>query len=102
MDADHVQEINNINNDIARMKAAHEKFVQNLESNYNEKLIFEYDKYLRLEENKAKMRKDYEKELADLRKAKKDSEETITNDFLQQLRDKEVHIEEVSKNSYYK
>lgn len=78
------------------MKAGHETFVQKLESNYNEKLINEYDKYLRLEEKMARMRMDYEKRLADLAQAKKDSEETITNTFLQKLREKEVCVEEVS------
>lgn len=78
------------------MKSNHEQFVQKLESNYNEKLINEYDKYLRLEEKMARMRMDYERQLEELRNAKKLSEETITNDFLQKLREKEVQWEEVS------
>lgn len=78
------------------MKTNHEQFVQKLESNYNEKLINEYDKYLRLEEKMAKMRMDYERQLEELRNAKKLSEETITNDFLHKLREKEVQWEEVS------
>lgn len=42
------------------------------------------------------MRLNYEKELEDLTRAKKESEENITNDFLQKLKDKEVQWEEVS------
>lgn len=78
------------------MKANHEQFVQKLEFNYNEKLINEYDKYLRLEEKMARMRMDYERQLEELANAKKESEETITNNFLQKLREKEVQWEEVS------
>lgn len=47
MEGDHVQEINSINNQIAKMKADHELFVQNLEASYNQKLIVEYKKYMR-------------------------------------------------------
>lgn len=77
------------------MKSGHEVFVQTLESNYNEKLIVEYEKYIKLEEKMEKMRVRYDKELEDLHNAKKDSEMTITNDFIQKLNEKEVQLEEV-------
>lgn len=95
LEAEHTQEIQNINMEITKMKTGHEVFVQKLEANYNDKLIVEYDKYLRLEEKMAKMRMNYEKRLEELTQAKKDSEEQITNDFLQKLKDKEYHLEEV-------
>lgn len=99
MEADHVQEINHINLDIANMKTAHEEFVQKLENNYNEKLINEYDKYLRLEEKMEKMRLKYEMELQALATAKKESETNITNDFLEQIRQKQVQLEELMERA---
>lgn len=55
----------------------------------------EYDKYLRLEEKMEKMRNMYEKRLTELTIAKKESEDTITNNFLEQLKDKSYQLEEV-------
>ncbi|RZC27649.1 WD repeat-containing protein 65 [Asbolus verrucosus] len=95
LESDHMQEIHNINLDIKQMKLDHEEFIRELEANYNEKLIFEYEKYLRLEEKMEKMRQYYEKELEELRKAKKDSEEKITNEFLMKLEEKEIQFEEL-------
>lgn len=98
MEADHIQEINNINLDISKTKASHDEFVQNLEANYNEKLIIEYDKYLRLEEKLERTRNMYEKRLFDLDVAKQTSENTITNTFLEQLKEKNDQLEEVINN----
>lgn len=99
MELDHIQEINSINVDIANMKTGHEEFVQKLEFNYNEKLINEYDKYLRLEEKMEKMRQKYEKELEDLANAKKESETQITNNFLDQMKQKQEQLEELMERA---
>lgn len=95
LENEHVQEVRNINEDIKQMKADHERFIRELEANYNEKLIFEYEKFLRLEEKMEKMRRYYEQELQTLRTQKKDSEEMITNSFLVKLEEKEIQIEEL-------
>lgn len=91
-----MQEINNINTEITKLKSGHEVFVQTLESNYNEKLIVEYEKYIKLEEKMDKMRIRYDKELEDLHASKKESETNITNTFIQKLNEKEVQLEEVT------
>lgn len=96
LEMEHVQEINNINVEINKNKNAHEQFVQKLEASYNEKLIVEYDKYLKLEDKKMKMRNMYEQQLFELGNAKKDSESSITNFYLDKLREKEVQLEEVN------
>ncbi|KAI4457029.1 cilia- and flagella-associated protein 57 [Holotrichia oblita] len=96
LEIDHMQEINNINTEITKLKSGHEVFVQTLESNYNEKLIVEYEKYIKLEEKMDKMRIRYDKELEDLHASKKESETNITNNFIQKLNEKEVQLEEVS------
>lgn len=78
------------------MKLDHEEFVRELEANYNEKLIYEYEKFLRLEEKMEKMRRNLEKELDDLAAAKKASEEKITNEFLEKLEEKQMQFDEVT------
>lgn len=77
------------------MKAAHEEFIQKLEFNYNEKLINEYNKYMRLEEKMEKVRQKYEKELKELTKAKEDSETELNNYYIDQLKQKQVQLEEL-------
>lgn len=84
-----------MNVDMNNLRQTHEEFVQKLEINYNDKLIIEYDKYLLLEDKMANMRQNYENRLEDLHKAKQESEESITNEFLQKLHEKEVQVEEV-------
>ncbi|XP_017782730.1 PREDICTED: cilia- and flagella-associated protein 57 [Nicrophorus vespilloides] len=95
LEQEHNQEISNINLEINKMKSGHEMFVQKLEANYNEKLIVEYDKFMLLEEKMGRMRTRYDNQLEDLAEAKRTSEETITNNYEQQLREKEVHLEEL-------
>jgi hypothetical protein len=61
MDSHHTTELNSINSDICRMKTAHEQEILTLETNFNEKLIVEYDKYQALEAHTNKMRESYER-----------------------------------------
>ncbi|KAK5641374.1 hypothetical protein RI129_009921 [Pyrocoelia pectoralis] len=95
LEAEHAQELSNMTVEANNLKLAHEQFVQKLDVSYNDKLIVEYNKYLLLEDKMGLMRTKYEKELEDLREAKKASEESITNDFLQKLHEKEVQVEEL-------
>lgn len=92
---EHLQEIDNLKATISDLKIEHDENMQKQEHNYNEKLIIEYGKCQHLEEIIKKLRNDYEKQLTDLRQAKKDSEKEITDDFLNKLREKDVHIDEV-------
>lgn len=98
LESDHQQELHNINMEINKMKQSHEQFVHKLEANYNEKLIYEYDKYMLLEEKMDKMRLEYEQMLEDLRLAKADTEEAITTSFLEKLQEKDAQHDEVRLN----
>ncbi|XP_050311353.1 cilia- and flagella-associated protein 57 [Anthonomus grandis grandis] len=97
MEGDHIQEINSINSQIAKMKADHELFVQKLEASYNEKLIVEYKKFMRFEEKMNRMLKEHEQNFEALKKAKAESEESITNSFLEIVKDKDNNIEELKE-----
>jgi hypothetical protein len=61
LESDHAAELDTINDNMSKMKAAHEKAIIALETNLNEKLIVEYDKYQTLETHTNKISKDYER-----------------------------------------
>ncbi|KAJ8957344.1 hypothetical protein NQ318_004823 [Aromia moschata] len=99
METDHVQEINNINQQTNKTKVDHELNVQRLEDSYNEKLIAEYEKFHAFEAKMEKMLKESEGRYEQLKKEKADSEEQIRNDFMEQLRDKEDMYEDLLEHS---
>ncbi|KAF5270192.1 hypothetical protein FQR65_LT05672 [Abscondita terminalis] len=95
LEAEHAQEISNMTVEMNNLRANHEQLLQKLDVSYNDKLIVEYDKYLVLENKMSQMRSKYDTELEELRQAKITSEESITNEFLQRLHEKEVQVEEL-------
>lgn len=97
MEGDHMQEINNLNVQINKMRNDHEIFVQKLEDNYNEKLIYEYNKFYRFETKMESLLQEHEQKYESLKKEKVESEETITVNYMQKLNDTKVHNEEVSR-----
>lgn len=99
---DHINEINNINVSIVKMKAAHEEAMQQMENNYDAKLITEYDKYQAFEERTNAMRERYELQLKNLEK--RDAEElqrTVTN-YEALVYEKKVQLEETSDEMKHK
>ncbi|KAH1024919.1 hypothetical protein HUJ05_009751 [Dendroctonus ponderosae] len=94
MESDHIQELNNINSQIAKTKVDHELYIQKLEASYNEKLIVEYKKYMRFEEKMNRMLKEQEQQFEELKKSKTESEECITNNYLEIVKDKENALKE--------
>ncbi|XP_011155661.1 cilia- and flagella-associated protein 57 [Solenopsis invicta] len=99
---DHVTEINNMNVNIMKMKAVHEDAMQQMENNYEVKLITEYDKYKAFEERTNAMREKYEIQLKNLEK--RDAEElqkTVTK-YEALLHEKKVQLEETSDEMTHK
>lgn len=91
---DHMNQINNINMEIAKMKMSHDEAMQQMENTYETKLLTEYDRYQAFEERTNVMREDYEKQLKDLKK--RDAEElqkTVTK-YEDLLHAKKVQLEE--------
>lgn len=99
---DHVNEINNINVEIVKMKTAHEEAMQRMESNYEAKLITEYDKYKAFEEHTNAMRQDYERRLDDLEKRwTEELRKTVTN-YEALLHERKQQLEETSDEMAHK
>lgn len=99
---DHVNEINNINVDIMKMKSAHEEAMQQMENNYELKLITEYDKYQAFEERTNVMRENYEKQLKDLEKHDAEELQKTVTKYEALLHEKKVQLEETSDEMTHK
>ncbi|XP_016840844.1 cilia- and flagella-associated protein 57 [Nasonia vitripennis] len=94
LEEDHTNEINTINVEIARTKAAHEEAMRQMEIGYDSKLIVEYDKYQAFEERNNAMREDYEQRLTDLAKASKAELEETIGKYEARLREKDLQLKE--------
>jgi ElaB/YqjD/DUF883 family membrane-anchored ribosome-binding protein len=99
---DHINEINNINVEIVKMRMAHESAMQQIENNYEAKLITEYDKYQAFEERTNVMRADYEKQLKDLEKRDAEEFEKTAAKYEALLHEKKVQLEEVADEMAHK
>ncbi|XP_057670540.1 cilia- and flagella-associated protein 57 [Diorhabda carinulata] len=97
MEAEHIQEINSINIQINQMKQNHELFVQRLEASYNEKLIAEYEKFMKFENKMDRMLKDADARYMELKKAKEDSETSIINDYETRLKEAKLQYDELAE-----
>lgn len=94
--AEHAQEMHALNMEITNNKRDHDFAMQNLESTYNEKLIFEYTKYLELEDKMGQIRKENDGHIQKMIEERKFGEAELTEKFLEQLQNKDIIIEEVS------
>jgi len=91
---DHRNEVNNMNVNIVRMKASHEEAMQQMENNYEAKLITEYDKYQAFEERTNAMRENYEKQLKDLEKSDAEQLQKTMTTYEALLYEKKIQLEE--------
>ncbi|KAF5287488.1 hypothetical protein FQA39_LY04116 [Lamprigera yunnana] len=95
LDTDHAQELSNMTLEMNNLKLNHEQYLQKMDILNNDKLIVEYDKYLQLEEKMSKLRSNYEAQLEGMREEKMALKESMNNDFMSKLQDKDVQIEEL-------
>ncbi|KAL6265398.1 hypothetical protein P5V15_002195 [Pogonomyrmex californicus] len=99
---DHINEINNINVEIMKMKANHENEMQQMENNYEVKLITEYDKYQAFEERNNAMRENYEMQLKDLEKHDAEELQNTVTKYEALVHEKKVQLEETSDEMMHK
>uniref|UniRef100_A0A1B6CBE0 Uncharacterized protein n=1 Tax=Clastoptera arizonana TaxID=38151 RepID=A0A1B6CBE0_9HEMI len=95
--ADHVIEVNRLHDNTAQMKKEHNNLMKNLESNYNAKLIVEYDKYAELENRSSAMREDLLKDIALLEQSKANALKEMAKDYDEKLHEKDNTIAELHK-----
>ncbi|KAG7203025.1 hypothetical protein KM043_010150 [Ampulex compressa] len=94
LEEDHKNELNTINVEIVKMKSAHDETIQQMEINYDNKLITEFDKYQNLEERNNTMRQDYERRLKEL---EEHAEEELKNTIIKYealVHEKKLKLEE--------
>ncbi|XP_050501847.1 cilia- and flagella-associated protein 57 [Diabrotica virgifera virgifera] len=99
MEAEHIQEINNINAQISQMKSNHELVLQKLEATYNEKLIAEYEKFVSYENKMNRMLADVNMRYTELQKAKDESEAAITEDYEIKLQEAKLLYDELMETN---
>ncbi|PNF35437.1 Cilia- and flagella-associated protein 57 [Cryptotermes secundus] len=85
LESDHTAELNSSNENMSKMKEAHEQAIMALEANFNEKLIVEYNKYQTLEAHTNKISEDYERKLQELSRQRKDELSSTTEQYKTQL-----------------
>ncbi|XP_046661792.1 cilia- and flagella-associated protein 57 [Homalodisca vitripennis] len=94
--SEHTIEINKLNNSILELKRQHAVAMEAQESDYNSKLIVEYDKFTTAEEKNRNHRNQLLKQLDDLAKSKEDALKTMSEDYEEKLRLKDSVILELN------
>ena len=94
---EHLHELNNINLEITKMKAAHEKQIQQMAISYEAKLITEYDKYHKFEEKNNLMCEEYEKKLEMLEKSKDLTIQQLISKYEELIQEKNAALEEAQE-----
>ncbi|KAK1133163.1 hypothetical protein K0M31_014517 [Melipona bicolor] len=91
---DHKNELNTINVEILKMKEKHEETMNQMETNYNAKLIVEYDRYLALENTMNNVRQNYEKRLEEVEKHGIEELQKAVTKYEALLHEKKLQLEE--------
>ncbi|KOX70977.1 WD repeat-containing protein 65 [Melipona quadrifasciata] len=91
---DHKNELNTINVEILKMKEKHEETMNQMETNYNAKLIVEYDRYLALENTMNNVRQNYEKRLEEVEKHGIEKLQEAVTKYEAFLHEKKLQLEE--------
>lgn len=94
---DRTNELNNINVEIVKIKSGHDKTLQQLEMDYNAKLIAEYDKFVAFEESHHVMRQNYEQKLEDLKNNHSLELKKIVENYTGQIYQKNQLFEELQE-----
>ncbi|KAK0157898.1 hypothetical protein PV328_011585 [Microctonus aethiopoides] len=98
---DRTNELNNINVEIVKLKASHEKSMQELMMNYDAKLINEYDKFMAFEKSSYTMKKNNETKLEEINMNNQRELERIIKKFTDQIHEKNIKFEELEEEMSY-
>lgn len=99
---EHENELNIINNEIVKMKSNHEKIMQELEINYEAKLITEYEKYNNLEIKNSQTCRDYEGKLEHLDRIKNESLKKLSSNYEMEIKRKDTQFEEIKQEMLHR
>ncbi|KAJ2947907.1 hypothetical protein O0L34_g9698 [Tuta absoluta] len=99
LENEHTHEIGMIQQDIQKLKDGHENALQQLEADFNIRLIGEYDRYQSLEDKTARMRKEYEERLEELAESKRQALREMNNMFEARLEEKDMLLQELQEQA---
>lgn len=97
MKEDRQSELNRINVEIVKMTKDNEKAMQEMEVDYNNKLILEYDKYTALEKARNDMRVDYEHKMAELKESLLKERQEMALKLEAEIFEKNAQLEELQE-----
>ncbi|XP_065209372.1 cilia- and flagella-associated protein 57 isoform X2 [Planococcus citri] len=87
LEKEHSMELNRIHLDITQMRQTHTMEMDKLDSNFNNKLLYEFQKYDLLKDEMDKMKNRYEKELATLKQTQDTEKESQKTQFTKEIDD---------------
>ncbi|XP_013119183.2 cilia- and flagella-associated protein 57 [Stomoxys calcitrans] len=93
----HAMEMNKISYEINEMKEEHKKQLDNLATQYSERMLIEYQKFSNLRENMLELRESYEGKLKKSAGTLQDTVEGLENDYKKQLDERRELIRELMK-----
>ncbi|XP_071455060.1 cilia- and flagella-associated protein 57 [Hetaerina americana] len=99
METKHANEISILNENVEKLKLNFETGVHNMESEYNDKLIIEYDKYEKLEELHQQLKNDCEMKFIEMTKEKEKALQDLNEEHDEQLNQKIIEIAELNKQA---
>lgn len=97
MESQHVEELNIVTKSIAELKEEHNKAIMDLEMDFYQKILVEYQKSTDIKSKMDAMREDYETKLRKSAGCLQDTIEALENDFKEQLQERQDLIRELMK-----
>lgn len=97
MEAQHIEEFNIITENIAQTKDKHAKALMDLETDFHEKIIIEFEKSANTKKKMDDMREDYEMKLRKSAGCLQDTIEALETDFKKQLQERQELIHQLMK-----
>uniref|UniRef100_A0A336LBT2 CSON008297 protein n=1 Tax=Culicoides sonorensis TaxID=179676 RepID=A0A336LBT2_CULSO len=97
MVAKNIEEVNQMNVKFAKIEEEHQREIMNMEANFNEKIITEYDKSAMLKRKMDEMKEEYELKLRKSSGCLQDTIEALENNFKKQLQERQDIIQEIMK-----
>ncbi|XP_055686721.1 cilia- and flagella-associated protein 57 [Lutzomyia longipalpis] len=99
LEADHIEEINIITASISELKFEHQKALTQIETDFHEKIIVEYEKTSQVKKQMETMKNDYEVKLRKTAGHLQDTVQSLETDFRKQLDERQSLIKLLLKDS---
>lgn len=97
MELQHVEELNIVTKNVSELRDEHSKAIMDLETDFYQKILIEYQKSTDIKSKMDAMREDYETKLRKSAGSLQDTVEALENNFKEQLQERQDLIRELMK-----